>query len=369
MNLNTTIEFLRKKDFKFIKELGSGAFGRTILLKDEYIHHEFVCKKYMPQIGIKKEDYYQNFVDEIKLLHLVYHPNIVRVFNYYLYPERQTGYLLMEYIDGVDILSYLKKYPENINSIFEQTINGFLYLEEENILHRDIRPLNILVNSNHVVKIIDFGFGKQIHFNEDNNKSITINWFGGEMPNEFKEKIYNHKTEIYFIGKLFQYILAEVNTSFKYMNILKQMINSSLNNRINSFSEIYKNIKNDITIFELFTDEERSTYQNFSYYFFESLSRIKPLTKLEMDINKIIIELDILCKRTMLEDYVGTQHVLKIFLTNNFRYKQNSMFNVDTLVAFTKFFKGLSFEQQNIVLYNLETKLDNVSFDLDEIPF
>ena len=369
MNQNTIIKFLRKKDFKFIKELGSGAFGRTILIKDEDINHQFVCKKYMPINGIKKEDYYINFVNEIKLLHLVYHSNIVRVFNYYLYPERQTGYLLMEYIDGLDIVTYLKKYPENINSIFEQTINGFLYLEQEDILHRDIRPMNILVNNEHIVKIIDFGFGKRTNFNQDNEKSISINWFGGEKPNEFKEKIYNHKTEIYFIGKLFQFILEEVNTSFKYTNILKKMINPSLNNRIDSFSIIYKSIKNDITIFELFNEEEKNIYQSFSYYFFESLSTIKPLTKLEMDVNKIIIELDILCKRTMLEDYVGTQHILKIFLTNNFTYRPRDMFNVDTLTSFTKFFKQLSLEQQNIVLYNLETKLDNVSLDIDEIPF
>jgi len=57
MQDNKIIEFLRKKDFKFIEELSNGSFGKTILLEDEYIHHQFVCKKYEPLEGIQKEDY------------------------------------------------------------------------------------------------------------------------------------------------------------------------------------------------------------------------------------------------------------------------------------------------------------------------
>ena len=57
MQENEIIEFLRKKDFKFIKELSNGSFGKTILLEDDYINHKFVCKKYEPLEGIKKEDY------------------------------------------------------------------------------------------------------------------------------------------------------------------------------------------------------------------------------------------------------------------------------------------------------------------------
>ncbi|MBA3025030.1 MAG: protein kinase [Sulfurimonas sp.] len=86
MKEQDTIEFIRKKDFKFIKKLGNGAFGETILIQDEYINYDFVCKKYKPLKGIPKEEYFKNFINEIKLMHLLHHNNIVRVFNYYLYP-------------------------------------------------------------------------------------------------------------------------------------------------------------------------------------------------------------------------------------------------------------------------------------------
>ena len=371
MNENKIIEFLRKKDFKFIEELGYGSFGKTILIEDEDIKHKFVCKKYKPSEGIKKEDYYSNFVNEIKLLHLLYHKNIVRVFNYYLYQEIYTGYIMMEYIDGLDIYSYIEKFPENINMIFEQTIKGFTYLEEENILHRDIREANILVTNDGTVKIIDFGFGKQILFEKDNKKDISINWLGDEKPNEFKDKIYDNKTEIFFIGKLFQTILTNIETSFKYKSLLKMMLEVNYKDRISSFEEIDKNINNNTTILNNFNSDEKIIYKDFRQTFFNALENIKLETTLVMDSAKIIKELEILQKRIMLEDYVSAKHILRIFLQGSFVFNRNYQYDVDNISDFLIFFKKISQEKQNIVLYNIETLLDDVEIDIDddEIPF
>ncbi|MFA6164213.1 MAG: hypothetical protein WC685_12380 [Methylobacter sp.] len=79
------IEFLRKKDFKLVEELGQGACGKTVLLYDDIIKERFVCKKYAPFYEHHKELLFNNFVQEIKLLHLINHKNVVRVFNYYIY--------------------------------------------------------------------------------------------------------------------------------------------------------------------------------------------------------------------------------------------------------------------------------------------
>lgn len=155
------IKFLRKKDFQYIKELGQGGFGKTVLLHDREIDEIFVCKKYSPIIPSQQAEFFQNFVQEIKILYQLNHPNIVRVFNYYLYPERQTGYIVMEYVKGQDIEDHVRKSPENLNRLFAQAIEGFSHLENCNILHRDIRPQNILIGENAALKIIDFGFGKR----------------------------------------------------------------------------------------------------------------------------------------------------------------------------------------------------------------
>src|SRR5690606_15658456 len=120
--------------------------------------------KYSPFYPEHKDLYFNYFLDEIKLLHKIYHKNIVRVFNYYLYPEQMTGYILMEFVKGQNIDEYISENPDRLSDLFVQIINGFTYLEENKILHRDIRPDNILVTVDGVTKIIDFGFGKLIDF-------------------------------------------------------------------------------------------------------------------------------------------------------------------------------------------------------------
>ncbi|MBE3128831.1 MAG: protein kinase, partial [Actinobacteria bacterium] len=130
------IEFIRKKDYEFLKELGQGACGKTVLLNDDIINQKLVCKKYCPFNERHRVDLFKRFIDEIKILYLLYHRNIVRVYNCYIYPNAYAGYILMEYIEGYDIEDYLKKYPENLNDIFSQAISGFKYLEGNNILHR-----------------------------------------------------------------------------------------------------------------------------------------------------------------------------------------------------------------------------------------
>ena len=188
---NEIIKFIRQKDFKLIKEIGQGGFGKTVLLHDEIIDSLFVCKKYAPYYEELKEEFFKNFIQEIKLLHLVSHPNIVRVFNYYLYPEKYTGYILMEYIKGDNIENFLHDHPESINEIFIQIVEGFRYLESANILHRDIRPQNILVDTKEKAKIIDFGFGKKVVFKKDFNKSISLNWWC-DPPKDFNDNVYDH---------------------------------------------------------------------------------------------------------------------------------------------------------------------------------
>lgn len=375
MKQNQIIEFLRKKDFKFIKKLSNGAFGETVLLKDEYLNLDFVCKKYNPLDGISKEEYYKNFVEEIRLLHLMYHRNIVRIFNYYLYPEYFTGYIMMEYIEGQAIDLYLQSHPENINNIFEQVVKGFAYLEENTILHRDIRPTNILVDINHNVKVIDFGFGKKINFVGDNEKSISINWWGDEEPEDFKQKIYDIQTEIFFIGKLFHGILSSMDVSFKYKSILKTMIEIKPMNRINSFQSILKEMNESSSIYDLFNEEEKYIYKNFAEQFSNALSERESNTKLIMDVDDVIQKFELLQKRTLLEDFVAPSHVLRCLLKGSYKYYsyENSYFSTQNIANFINLFKSSSVEKKNIILYNLSTRFEDIRIyhELidDEIPF
>ena len=132
------ITFNKPKKYEYVRSLSSGGTGKTILMRDTTINEQFVCKKYEPQQKEYEGAFYQRFVDEIKIMYSVYDRNIVRIYDYFLYPEYKTGYIIMEYIQGEDIDDYfLWEDSEKINAIFVQTINAFAYLEKHGILHRD----------------------------------------------------------------------------------------------------------------------------------------------------------------------------------------------------------------------------------------
>lgn len=95
------IPFLKQKDYIMVNNnLGGGSFGKTVLLQDPFIDELFVAKKYEPEHSEIREQFYKNFLDEIKILYKLNHRNIVRIYYNYAYENIFTGYILMEYIDG-----------------------------------------------------------------------------------------------------------------------------------------------------------------------------------------------------------------------------------------------------------------------------
>ena len=371
------VKFVRQKDYKYIKDIGRGATGITVLLKDELIDQLFICKKYQPAMGIDPTDYYSKFVNEIKMMYLINNRNVVRVYNYYLYPSIFSGYILMEYIDGSTITDYVSWNPEKIDDIFIQTIQGFSALEEKGVLHRDIRDSNILVSNDGVVKVIDLGFGKQIKFESDFDKSISLNWWCA-TPMEFIQKRYDYKTEIYFVGKLFEKIIMDNGLSdFTYMNELRKMIEFDPNNRINSFNEIMSStiLKNEIE--NVFNDDEISAYRYFSLAIGSIYAKIENNSKYQNDINIIISKLEDCYNKNMLEEeLVETKDLASIFVQGEYTYYRKSRINIYTIKNFLKLLKGASTEKRRIIMLNLENKLNSVEHFVkkdetlgDDIPF
>ena len=130
MNNGEVITFDTKKNFTYVKPLGDGGTGDTYLFKDETTDMLFAIKKYVPKDPKYIDDHYNRFVDEIKILFNISHPNIVRIYNYYLYPSAKTGFLQMEYVNGktIDEFSPFPWDDKNWNDIFCEVISAFEYL-------------------------------------------------------------------------------------------------------------------------------------------------------------------------------------------------------------------------------------------------
>lgn len=369
------IKFLRQKDFRYIKDIGQGGTGKTILIKDETIDEVFVCKKYSPYFKEDTDIYFLNFLTEIKILHTIFHNNVVRVFNYYLYPDKKTGYILMDYIKGDNISRFIATNPDRINDIFIQIINGFKYLEENDILHRDIRPENILVTENGIVKIIDFGFGKQIVFRENYDKSISLNW-RYPVPDEFSSEIYNQTTEVYFVGKLIEEIIEENKIeNFGYPRLLKNMVLKNPQKRTPTFTAAQRDTFNQESNLLEFNEHDKLRYKNFASNLDALITKIQDDANYISDIDKIIKVLEDILQVSSLEDYIqNSSQLIRAFIKGDYYYKTNSKFLVLHLKYFIELLRQNSIERRKVIINNLWQRFDkkprySYNPNTDDLPF
>jgi len=359
--VSEVVRFLRTCDYRLVKELGSGACGKTVLLYDEQIEQHLVCKKYCPQDERHRESLYLNFVREIKLLYLLQHSNVVRVFSYYLYPEKYSGYILMEFVDGKDIEDFATEFPDKLNDIFIQAIDGFSYLEKSGILHRDIRPGNLLVGQGDQLKIIDLGFGKRVNTSVDFEKSITLNWWC-KTPDEFLLGRYDFTTEIYFVGKLFERLIQTNNIGeFKHIELLQRMCEPDSEQRIKSFSEIERAVRSERFNEVDFTEEETGVYRRFAWALASLTSKIASGAKYISDIATIQSQLSVIYRSSMLEESItDSWRIIGCFVEGGFYYKSRASIETESLRDFLKLMKSSSSEQAKIIVANLHTRLDAV---------
>ncbi|MFH2037411.1 MAG: protein kinase family protein [Candidatus Zixiibacteriota bacterium] len=366
------IPFIRKKDYKFIRNIGQGATGKTVLLKDEIIDEYFVCKKYAPSNNQNKERFFTNFVREVKLLNKLSHKNIVRIYNNYLYPNSWTGYILMEYIDGVNIQQYLINNAYQIDDIFIQTIGGFKHLKDNGILHRDIRPNNILVSNEGTVKIIDFGFGKNIEMEQDFDKSVSLNWLYSP-PIEFKHRIYDFKTEVYFVGKLFESLLnSETSDNFSFGHTLTKMIEPNPEKRLSSFFAVEREINSkEYNEFD-FSDIEKGYYQEFADQLLGVIKYIGDETKYITNIEIIIKSLEEIYNNSILENYIQNSYkVVGCFIDGYCELQNKYKIKTSIFKNFIDVLRSKSREVNIVILNNLWQRFDTVirTIDPSDLPF
>jgi len=146
-----------------LKKLGSGAYGTVASFLDTRTGEKIAVKKITSA--------FENLVDgkrilrEVKLLRLVNHPNIIRIFDMYPpeSPDFDDIYIVTDLMDADlhrVIYSPLKLEEEHHRFFIYQVLRGLAYLHSADIMHRDLKPANLLVNNNCDLKICDLGLSR-----------------------------------------------------------------------------------------------------------------------------------------------------------------------------------------------------------------
>lgn len=376
-------EFDRKKYFRYVKPLGGGGTGDTFLFEDVTTKTLFAFKKYSPKGNNDESECYIRFVEEIKILYKLSHPNIVRVYNSYLYPEKLMGYLQMEYIEGKHIDEYIN--PDNpfdppskdINALFVECIKAFQYLETKGILHRDIKASNILVDNEGNVKVIDFGFSKDVlEKPQSGEASVLILPQTQNLPDE---EVYNGRytvqTDIYYLGKLFEDLAEESATlwNFEYSSIIAKMTKQKPEKRYQSFLQISQEIIGS-AFSAIFTAADKVIYQKFADQLLDSIVEFTSPPVFQDDLSIIILNLGKVLEENVLEDYIQANNSLIGCFGVNFNYKfWNYPKKTISTAIFKDFFvwiKSLSPSNKKLVLKNIQNRFSRINInDPVDLPF
>lgn len=367
------VTFGASKTLSYVRQLGAGGTGTTFLFHDDLADVSFAIKKYDPKAGNDSSECFRRFIEEIKLSLRINHPNIVRTYDYFLYPNQLTGYLMMEYIDGVQISDYdPSSSGGSWDAIFGEAISAFEAIEAAGMLHRDIRPSNFLIDNSNKLKVIDFGFGKQLSASTVAGTSVLLNW-PGSAPLEVYQGIYTHATDIYYLGMLFM-SLANLQGSrmFSYKSVLQKMTERNPADRYRSFSEVKKAMLENNAI--SFTDDQQKLYLMIAEVIEQSLSEIHGESLKMRSPQAALGRLKSLVDKTCLEEQLQDISLLiNCFISNGYLYHKEAVCYVSDLRDFYLFFAQISDEGREAVLNNLSIRLRKINITQpdydDDIPF
>lgn len=189
-----------KKKYEIISEIGRGAMGIVYKARDTSLQR-IVALKVLPKFMIEDSKMIENFKKEAIAAANLNHPNIVTV--YEAGEEEGDLFIAMEYIEGSNLKQMLlQKKPiplQGVLFISAQICKGLGYAHENGIVHRDIKPTNIMWTPKKLVKILDFGLAKVIQ-----EMASTVTIVGGTphymSPEQTLGEKVDHRTDIYSLG-------------------------------------------------------------------------------------------------------------------------------------------------------------------------
>lgn len=149
------------EDFKHLKLLGKGSFGKVVLVKNQ-INNKLYAMKILDKKFIIKKNQVSHTQTERVLLEKLKHPFIVRL--NYAFQDSKRLYFLTEFLQGGELFFHLRKnsgYKEKAVRFYMcQILLALEYMHKNNYIYRDLKPENILIDKEGNIKLTDFGLSK-----------------------------------------------------------------------------------------------------------------------------------------------------------------------------------------------------------------
>lgn len=186
------------ENYHVLEIIGEGSFGKVYKGRKKY-SSQVVALKFIPKVG-KPEKELRNLRREIDIMRNLHHENIIEMLDSF-----ETGkevVVVTDYAEGelFQILEDDGSLPEEqVQQIACQLVSALYYLHSHRILHRDMKPQNILLGKSGIVKLCDFGFARAMSFN-----TLVLTSIKGTplymSPELVEEKPYDHTADLWALG-------------------------------------------------------------------------------------------------------------------------------------------------------------------------
>ena len=188
--------------YKIIKKIGSGGMANVYLAEDLILEREVAVK--MMSLNFQEDEARDNlrrFQREALSTTELIHPNIVNIYDV---GEGDNPYIVMEFVDGMDLKKYIQNnHPipySKVIKIMSQILSGISNAHANGIIHRDIKPHNILIDHEGTVKITDFGFAVAVSQNSITQTNSILGSVQYISPEQARGNIVTKQSDVYSLG-------------------------------------------------------------------------------------------------------------------------------------------------------------------------
>ena len=211
--------------YRILSKIGAGGMGEVYLAQDTSELGRTVALKVLPSAVAQDKNRLQRFIQEARTASNLNHPNILTVYEFG--QSDSTCFIATEYIDGVTLRQHLSGRRLKLIEILDvviQIVAALNAAHEAGITHRDVKPENVMVRKDHIVKVLDFGLAKLSETSSATNGSdgseaatrIPVNTNPGLLmgtvnymsPEQSIAKDVDHRTDVWSVGVLLYEMLA-----------------------------------------------------------------------------------------------------------------------------------------------------------------
>lgn len=187
--------------YELLELIGVGGMADIYKARD-ITEDRIVAVKILKNEFVGSEDFIRRFRNESKAIALLSHPNIVKIYDVGFTEKLQ--FIVMEYIDGITLTEYISKQGvlkwKDVVHFAMQILKALQHAHDRGIVHRDIKPQNVMLLSDGTIKVMDFGIAR---FNRETDKTISEKAIGSVhyiSPEQARGDVTDERSDIYSVG-------------------------------------------------------------------------------------------------------------------------------------------------------------------------